>query len=73
MVVTLPNKISFPVNLNLGIANLSVDDITWNLDDSGATSSYNFLLDGKQLDGWPVPTERTSALLRFCYSRPKGS
>ena len=52
MVVTLPNKISFPVNLNLGIANLSVDDIAWNLDDSGATSSYNFLLDGKQLDGW---------------------
>lgn len=51
MVVTLPNKISFPVHLNLGIANLSVDDITWNLDDSGATSSYNFLLDGKQLDG----------------------
>ena len=52
MVVILPNKISFPVDLNLGIANLSINDITWNLDDSGATSSYNFLLDGKQLDGW---------------------
>jgi len=51
MVVTLPNKISFPVNLNLGIANLSVDDITWNLDDSGATP-LSILLDGKQLDGW---------------------
>ena len=49
--MTLPTKISFPVDLNLGIANLSVDDITWNLDDSGATPS-SILLDGKQLDGW---------------------